>query len=278
VGLEPGSEVCRDLISVCLECLSETQRRDLEQDLRRAVGVQRALLPENHLEVHGWSISWLWEPLGTLSGDHIDILTAPCRESFPEACTHLILGDVVGKGVAASLLQSHLHALFRALAVPEITIGDLLTRANGVFATATAAASYATLLALRLHPEGTVELANAGHPRPLLADRRGVRPVEASGVPLGLFPTTQYGARATRTLHLNPGDTLLLYTDGWTEAAPDAEGLNEYGIGRASATLRRHRDLPLSELLDACRDDMDTFLTGTERQDDLALVAVRWLG
>ncbi len=140
-NLDPNSKVCRDLIAVCLECLSDQERRDLEADLGRAVGVQRALLPANDLAVHGWEISWLWEPLGTLSGDHIDILAATCPDTAPEVCTHLILGDVVGKGLAASLLQAHLHALFRALAVPEITVGDLLTRANSVFATATAAAA-----------------------------------------------------------------------------------------------------------------------------------------
>jgi len=123
-----------------------------------------------------------------------------------------------------------------------------------------------------------VELANAGHPRPLLADRRGVRPVEASGLPLGLFPDSTYCARATRKLTLAPGDTLLLYTDGLTEAAADAEGLDEYGIGRAGATLRRHATLPLPQLLAACRNDMDGFLGGRPRGDDLALVGVRWLG
>jgi sigma-B regulation protein RsbU (phosphoserine phosphatase) len=278
MDLDPNSKVCRDLVAVCLECLSDGQRRELEQDLVRAVGVQRALLPQNHLETHGWQISWLWEPLGTLSGDHIDILAATCADDSDKQCTHLILGDVVGKGVAASLLQSHLHALFRALAVPDLRVGDLMTRANAVFATATAAANYATLVALRLQSGGCVELANAGHPRPLLADRRGVRPVEASGLPLGLFPTTEYCERAGRTLHLSPGDTLLLYTDGWTEAAPDDEGLDEYGIGRAGAVLRRSAALPLPELLAACRDDMDAFLSGKPRGDDLALVGVRWVG
>ena len=235
-------------------------------------------MPANDLAVHGWEISWLWEPLGNLSGDHIDILAAACPESVPEACTHLILGDVVGKGLAASLLQSHLHALFRALTVPEIGIGDLLTRANSVFALATASASYATLIAMRLGREGIVELANAGHPRPLLADRRGVRPVEASGLPLGLFPDSTYCGRATRQLTLAPGDTLLLYTDGLTEAAADPEGLDEYGIGRAGAELRRSAGLPLPELLAACRGDMDAFLGGKPRGDDLALVGVRWTG
>jgi sigma-B regulation protein RsbU (phosphoserine phosphatase) len=131
-------------------------------------------------------------------------------------------------------------------------------------------ASYATLLAARLYPGGRVELASAGHPRPLLADRRGVRPVEGAGLPLGLFCAADY---ATRDLQLAAGDTLLLYTDGWTEAATDAAG--EFGIGRAAAVLRRVKDRPLADLLAACLGEMEEFLGGAPRQDDLTLLALR---
>ena len=129
---------------------------------------------------------------------------------------------------------------------------------------------YATLLAARLYTGGRVELASAGHTRPLLADHRGVRPVEGSGLPLGLFCDAEY---VTRDLQLAPGDTLLFYTDGWTEAATDEEG--EYGIGRAAAVLRRVKNQPLAELLAACRKDMEEFLNGAPLGDDLTLLALR---
>jgi sigma-B regulation protein RsbU (phosphoserine phosphatase) len=277
VPIEPELLDVAPSVNVCFECLSVDERRDLERDLEGASRVQRALLPPRRLEHDGWEVAWLWEPKGAVSGDHVDLLTHPVAndegaggdETEP---LHLVLGDVVGKGVAASLLQAHLHALFRALIHTELPMGELLCRANHLFAEATAGASYATLIGARLESDGQIELANAGHPRPLLADQRGVRPVESAGLPLGLFPDACYDCHR---LELSPGQVLLAYTDGWTEAA---RGDEEYGIGRAAAALRRVRDAPLPELLTACRDDMEVFLDGRPRGDDVTLLAVRRVG
>ncbi|HEX4953189.1 MAG TPA: SpoIIE family protein phosphatase [Thermoanaerobaculia bacterium] len=256
------------LITLCLECLSPTQQRDLERDLQAAARVQAALLPPRQLVHREWEVALLWEPLGAVSGDHYDLLP-PRREGEP---LHLVVGDVAGKGVAASLLQAHLHALLRALLTPEEPLAGLLARTNRFLCEVTLPSSYATLIALRLSDGGAVEMASAGHTRPLLADRRGVRPVEGAGLPLGLFSEAEY---ASRELHVGRGDVLMLYSDGWTEAETD-EG--EYGIGRAAAALRRARGLPLTDLLAACRADMQDFLAGAPRGDDLTLLAVRRVG
>jgi phosphoserine phosphatase RsbU/P len=256
------------LIKVCLECLSIEERQSLERDLEAAARVQRSLLPPARLTHDGWELAFLWEPRGAVSGDHIDLLR-PHRADEP---LHFILGDVMGKGVAASLLQSHLHALFRATAAPDVPLAELLDRVNGLFFESTAGASYASLVAARLFPDGRVELANAGHPRPLLADARGVRPVEGSGFPLGLFAAGSY---ASRELQLQPGETLLVYTDGWTEAMVGDE---EFGVGRASAALRRASKLSPGELVAACKREMEAFLDGASRGDDLTLLALRRVG
>jgi len=266
--VEEGRLEADPLVTVCLECLSPAERKALERDLEAAARVQAALLPPRQLQYDGWEVSLLWEPLGPVSGDHYDLLR-PRRDDEP---LHLVVGDVAGKGVSASLLQSHLHALLRALAAPEVSLAALLNRANRLLCEVTLPAAYATLLAARLYPEGRLELASAGHPRPLLADRRGVRPVEGAGLPLGLFCEAEY---VTRDLQLAVGDTLLFYTDGWTEAASDEE---EYGIGRAAAVLRRVKDRPLAELLAACKEDMEKFLAGAPRGDDLTLLALRRVG
>ena len=253
------------LLRICLDCLSPAERRALEQDLETAARVQAALLPPRQLQHDGWEVALLWEPLGPVSGDHYDLL-APRRADEP---LHLVVGDVAGKGIAASLLQSHLHALLRALSTSELSLADLLARANRLLCEVTLPAAYATLLAARLYGGGRMELASAGHPRPLLADQRGVRPVEGAGLPLGLFCEAQY---TTRDLQVTVGDTLVLYTDGWTEAETD-EG--EFGIGRAAAVLRRVKDRPLPDLLAACRAGMTEFLHGAPRGDDLTLLALR---
>ncbi|GLH72707.1 hypothetical protein GETHLI_12090 [Geothrix limicola] len=253
------------LVTVCLSCLSDSERRGLERDLEAAGKVQRTLLPPPHLIQAGWEVAYHWEPRGVVSGDHVDFIP-PAAPGQP---LHLVLGDVSGKGVAAALLQSHLHALFRALVPTGQPLPDLFKRANELFAEATSSVSYATLAALRLASEGRFSIANAGHPRPLLADGRGVRPIEGGGLPLGLFCDSLY---AERELTLAPGQTLLLYTDGWTEAARDTR---EFGIGRAAAALKRSMTLPLPDLLAACRDDLARYLRGTTCGDDLTLVALR---
>jgi sigma-B regulation protein RsbU (phosphoserine phosphatase) len=265
------SDECLDkdpLQSVCIGCLSEGDQRALERDLQSAAKVQRTLLPPRRMARGGWEVAYLWEPRGVVSGDHVDLIV-PKQAGDP---LHLILGDVAGKGVAASFLQAHLHALFRALAPGGHTLPELVARANQLFADATSATSYATLLALRLEDCGTIAMVNAGHPRPLLADARGVRPVEGGGLPLGLFGTSTY---VERTFTLEPGETLLLYTDGWTEGEVGDE---EFGIGRAAAALRRSAPLPLPGLLAACRADFETFMGGASRGDDLSLVALRRSG
>ena len=257
-----------DLVSICLKCLSDDERRGLEADLQKAAKVQQGLLPPRELTYHGWSIAWHWEPLGAVSGDHVDILMPNCEEEV----LHLLLGDVVGKGVSASLLQSHLHALFRGLAVADLSLAELMRKANSVFYQATAPASYASLISTRLHRDGVLEMTNAGHPRPLLANHRGVRPVEGSGLPLGLFPESGY---SPWDIHLEPGNTVLFYTDGLTEAENDH---GEYGIGRAAASLRRAFRKPLREVVEECREDLLEFLGAHQRTDDLTLLAIRRVG
>lgn len=264
-AISPANIDDHPLISICLECMNEKQRDALERDLRSAAEVQRTFLPPTPLSHDGWEVDYLWEPFGVVSGDHVD-LVRPANKGEP---LHLLLGDVAGKGLAASLLQSQLHALFRALAPIQTTLPELLGRANQLFFEATSPSGYATLTVTRLYSDGRAVLANAGHPRPLLADRRGVRPIEDASVPLGMIGDIAYNEREIR---LRPGDTLLLYTDGLTEAWRNGE---EYGVGRAAAALRRARTLSPRELLATCRSDLEQFIGGSPRGDDLTMVAVR---
>lgn len=256
-----------DLVHLCLDCFSPDERRGLEADLKKAARVQQGLLPPRQLNFHGWEVAWLWEPRGAVSGDHVDLLVPQCDEDT----LHLMFGDVVGKGVSASLLQSHLHALFRGLAEADLNLGDMMTRANRVFCEATVPASYASLIGAKLHRNGILEMANAGHPRPLLADQRGVRPIEGSGLPLGLFPDSSY---SPREMQLAPGHTVLLYTDGLTEAENEH---GEYGIGRAAAALRKASGQSLGTVLQASREDLRSFLEDRPNSDDLTLLAIRRL-
>jgi len=252
-------------ISVCLECLDASQRHDLERDLETAAQVQATLLPPAELTHGDWQTAYLWEPLGAVSGDHIDLLP-PDPSDGP---MHLVLGDVAGKGIAASLLQSQLHALFRAANAPGIELDQLVSRVNRLFSNAIGPHAYATLVATRLGAEGFVEWVNAGHPAPFVIGPAGVRELNGHDLPLGMFSDSPFKRRETR---LAAGETLVLYTDGWTEA-PNGSG--EYGRRRAAEVLDAHRDVPLRDLLQACRQDMLEFLGNCRRTDDFSLLGLR---
>lgn len=254
------------LVTVCLDCMEPEHRRALERDLETAAGIQRAFLPRPHLRHDGWEVAFLYEPLGPVSGDHVDLFAPP----GPDAPLHLLFGDVSGKGVAASLLQSHLRALFRALAELDLPLPELLGRVNRLFCEATMPNAYATLLAARLATDGEVELAAAGHPAPLLLRGAAVERTSSRGLPVGLFADASFDAEKLR---LAPGETLLFFTDGWTEAA--SAGAEEFGERRGAAALAAAGDLALPELLAACRAELAVFLDGAPRSDDLSLMAVR---
>jgi len=133
------------LVRLCLDHLSEPQRRALEQDLELASGVQRALLPPRNFRADGWQIHYCYEPAGMVSGDYCDVIPADgpgeaSRDVF------LALGDVSGKGVAASLLMTQLHGMFRSLAGSNLSLDQLLGRVNRLFCESTTAGQYATLV------------------------------------------------------------------------------------------------------------------------------------
>lgn len=267
-GIETDHLASHPLATICLGCLTPEQSRALERDLEAASRVQAALLPERQFRREGWEGAFVYEPAGAVSGDYFDLVPTD-GSGWPLL---LLFGDVSGKGVAASLLQANLRALFRALAAPDLPLAELLARVNRLFFEATAPNAYATLVAARLDADGGVELANAGHPAPLVSRGGRVAPLEAAGLPLGLFNQAGF---ATHRFHLGAGETLLLYTDGLTEAT-DPEG-EEFGRERAGRAFARAADRPLPELLATFREDLASFLLGSPRGDDLTVAALRRL-
>jgi sigma-B regulation protein RsbU (phosphoserine phosphatase) len=268
-------EVCHDpieqdrllrnpLLKNCLDHLTNDERRALEQDLDLAGRIQNGLLPKQDLRFGKWEIYYHYEALGSVSGDYCDVIPADNGDVF------FLLGDVSGKGVAASILMSHLHAIFRSLMSVGLSFDQLMVRANRVFCESTVSSSFATLVCGRACPDGTVELSNAGHCPPILAGDHSCRCLEATGLPLGLFCSSPYGVQ---NLHLDPGGCLLLYTDGLTEAR--SRSGEEYGSSRLSVAVGRSWKLPAHEVVDLCLDEWRGFLDGAAKTDDLAIMAVR---
>lgn len=254
---------------VCLECLSDEERHALQHDLDVAGQVQAQLLPARNLAFGRWQIHYHYEPLGAVSGDHIDLIRPPRTGR----ALHFLFGDVSGKGFAASLLMANLQALFRSLVSQEIALGEIVTRANHLFSESTAANSYATLVAGRLNGGGELEIANAGHNPPLVVRADSTTPVVAAAPPLGISRSTRYESRQFR---LDPQDFLFLYTDGLSEARnPEDE---EYGSGRLECCLDVLRGRPARDVVSSVLEEVRSFQSGAPQVDDVTAMAIRWRG
>lgn len=254
---------------VCLECLSDGERHALQHDLESASRIQAHLLPARNLSFGPWQIHYHYEPLGAVSGDHIDLI----RPGRTGQAMHFLFGDVSGKGIAASILMANLQALFRSLVSQEMPLAEIVDRANAIFAESTAANSYATLVAGRLNGGGTLELANAGHNPPLLVREGSVSPIQARSLPLGFAARGHF---ETETFHLAAEDYLFLYTDGVSEAE-NSKG-EEYGSARVACDLHKLRGASAREVVDSVLGDLGTFQNGMPRVDDTTAMAIRWRG
>lgn len=258
------------LIRFCLDHLNASERRALEADLELAAQIQKELLPKPEVSFDGWEVAYHYQPLGPVSGDYCD-LVLPSRES---KSLFFLLGDAAGKGVAASMLMSHLHAILRTLISTGLPVHQLVERASRIFCETTMAPYFATLICGRADAAGEIEMSNAGHcPALLLRDGTAER-LEATGVPLGLFCS---GVYPSRHVHLDRGDTLFLFTDGFVESRSPAGA--EHGEARfLIQTLSRHRPLPPRELIQACLEDLAAFRSTTPLADDLTVMVVRRTG
>jgi phosphoserine phosphatase RsbU/P len=253
------------LVKLCLDHLTSEEQRALERDLELAAQVQRGLLPRTDVGFKDWRVHYKYNPAGLVSGDYCDLIL-PANDDGELV---FLLGDVAGKGVAASLLMTHLHAMFRSLASVTLRVDKLLEMANSVFCQSTIAGQYATLVCGRAGRHGEIEIGSAGHLAGLLLGKDGVKQVCSTGVPLGMFGTSRY---TIDRLQMEPGDSLLLYTDGISEAA-NASGV-EYGISRLSnVAAERHGWVP-HELVAACMKDVQNFSAGRKQADDQTLMVV----
>ena len=265
-NIEPERLIADPLIRVCLDELPPHERRRLEADLEMAGRIQRALLPPQDLTAHGWEVHYRYEPVGLVSGDYCDLIAA----NPPSGEIYFLLGDVSGKGVAASLLMSHLHAMFRSLVTTGQPLEQMLTVASRLFCQSTLSGQYATLVAGHADGSGILEVAGAGHPPALLVGSGGVTRIESSGFPLGMFADAHF---TTQKLEFCPGDALLFYSDGVTESrSPSGE---EYGIGRLARFAESQHGSAPADLVSACLGELRAFAGAQPRTDDVTLMALR---
>jgi phosphoserine phosphatase RsbU/P len=251
------------LLQFCLDDLTSEERRALESDLTLAARIQQALLPDLNFSPAGWQVRYHYAPAGLVSGDYCDLFESKNGLLF-------LLGDVSGKGVAASMLMSHLHATFRSLADVDLPLDRMVEAANRIFAESTLAGQYATLVVGRASRDGGVEFVSAGHLPLLHLGSAEARSEGATGVPLGMFGTSVF---PVHRLSLELGEALLIYTDGMTEARNPAG--EEYGIQRVKKAATLRRMAAPDSLISECLSDLRNFTAGAKQTDDLTLLAIR---
>lgn len=254
------------LLRNCLDHLTPREQRALERDLDLAFHIQQGLLPKADIQHGNWVAAYRYEPAGPVSGDYCDVLLP---ENEKEAMMFFV-GDVAGKGVAASILMGHLHAMFRSLATAQLPLNELIARANRIFCEGTLTAHYATLISGVALADGRVELCNAGHPPVFVVGRDGVRSIDSTAPPIGLFCTIDF---PTLHVHVARRERLVVYSDGVTEAQ-NAAG-EQFGEERLRASLARYVSLPPKELIEACLDEVRVFRSGRAMDDVTMFVLER---
>ena len=274
-GIYGLCEVCHDPVETdriianpterfCIDHLTVTQQRALEEDLQLAAQIQSTLLPPPQRSVGGWDVAYHYQPAGPVSGDYCDLINGE-RDSL-----YFVLGDVSGKGVAASMLMAHLHAMFRTLASIEMPLDQMVERASRVFCESTLPTQYATLVCGKATADGEVEICNAGHLPALLSQKGEVTKVAATGLPVGMFCTESF---SVSKFQLQKGDSIFLYTDGCSERA-DANG-QEYGTDRLCEMLREDADSTPRHLLERSLKLVEDFAGGNAPIDDVTLMAIQ---
>jgi sigma-B regulation protein RsbU (phosphoserine phosphatase) len=263
--IESERLIADPLIRNCIDHLSPEERRMLEHDLDLSYQVQKALLPKQNLIVGRWATAYYYDAAGPVSGDYCDLIIPQDEDN----ALLFLLGDVTGKGVAASLLMANLHAIFRSLIKINLTINQLLEQANRLFCEGTMSRHFATLVCGRASNSGEVEICNAGHCFPLLMKKESVEPIPSTSLPLGVFCAGQF---MTKKVHLAPGDSLFLYSDGLSEAQNKSNIY--YGEERLIALISKKSVLSPQELINTCIEDLANFQSGAPKTDDLTMMVI----
>lgn len=242
----------------------ETER--MRQQLQSARNIQSRLLPGRPPAVPGYDMTGISFSCFEVGGDYFDFIP------IDDTRMMLALGDVSGKGLDAAILMSSLHASIRAQAESGASVVELGNRVNRYLVRNTPANKFATLFCAILdHSRHELRYMNAGHNPPLIVRADGtMQELAATAPPVGMLESvTQTEGRAS----LGPGDVLLVYSDGLSEAMN--VGGEEFGPERIAEVLVRHRGLQTARVRDRLDEALLAFMGESSPADDLTLLLVR---
>lgn len=242
-------------------------RQDREIQLARQI--QQTFLPNRLPNRKGWEMAARWQPAREVGGDFYDIFT------LPKERLGISIADVSDKGMPAALYMTVGRTLIRAYATQARSAATLLKRINTPLVTDTPNSMFITAIYVVLWPEtGQLMYANAGHNRPyiLRGSRLEIEQLPKGGMAMGVLEHIQI---EDVMLQLDPGDTLLLYTDGVTESF--SPGGETFGEARLLKFLQENIHLSAKELLDGLEANLTQFRAGEPPSDDITIVAIHRL-
>jgi sigma-B regulation protein RsbU (phosphoserine phosphatase) len=240
----------------------------MERELMLGREVQARLFPPAPAAVPGVEFAAAFRPCFEVAGDYYDFVPLPSGE------LGLAIGDVSGKGASAAIIMSSVKAALGMAAPLTTDLPTMMARLNALLFEMARGKKHATLFFACYAPaSGRLRYVNAGHLPPIVLSGDGFELLMPTGVPIGLFETASYEERA---LDLAPGSTLVLVTDGVTEAVDPSE--DEFGHERLAEAARRALSGPLAGVPDAVLDAVDEFQAGAPPTDDETLVVMRRSG
>jgi phosphoserine phosphatase RsbU/P len=242
------------------------QRERHRRELEIAREVQEQLFPQNLPAVPGLDYAGHCRPALGVGGDYYDFL------GLPDGRFGLAIGDVAGKGISAALLMASLQASLRGQTLNGASdLAGLMGNVNRLIYEASLSNRYATFFYAQYEPTSReLSYVNAGHNAPMLFRDGEVIRLEVGGAVVGMLPVFPY---QQGSIPLRPGDLLVAYTDGISEAMNPAD--EEWGEERLMAAVRRCPDLPAEPMLRHLLASADAFVAGAKQHDDMTLVVVR---
>ncbi|MEJ2615722.1 MAG: PP2C family protein-serine/threonine phosphatase [Ignavibacteriaceae bacterium] len=206
----------------------------------------------------------MYLPAGPVSGDYCDIISLNNNELL------FVLADVTGKGVAASMLMTQIHAIFHSLASFDMPLEILLEQVNRLICEGAALSHFATLVCGKIYQNGEIELINAGHCLPIILKKYDIINIDSSTVPMGLFCNMEY---KVQKMKMEKGESLILYTDGLSEAMGKEE--EEYGETRILNYAKSNFENPPQEFINSLVNDVNDFVGNSKMNDDLTIMVIK---
>jgi sigma-B regulation protein RsbU (phosphoserine phosphatase) len=238
----------------------------LQEEMKLAYEIQADLLPKSQPEINGYRIAGKSIPAKEVGGDYYDFITID--DNHFAFC----LGDISGKGIPAALLMANLQATLRGQTSFGKSCKDRIFFTNNMLFHSTAAGKFATLFYGILDLESNqITYCNAGHNNPFLIAADGqMTNLSTGGIIVGIMPGAQYDES---TIAINPGELLVLFSDGITEAINSAE--EEFGDGRLTEIVLNNRKESAEKIIDIIFKEVKSFIGSSPQMDDMTLVVIK---